>query len=170
MSSTRTRTTCSDSFSGSREILPAPSSISSVRSRSSQSPPRLTTTSVSPSGIAARRIVRWRNSGGAAVSIPPPEPGASQAFLGPALRDTGDLPRARASLQRAIALLPPTAAVYVDLGITYVRAGEIGKALGQLEPGLNLAPPPGPMPDWDAAIGGLRQALGANAQPADAAN
>ena len=103
--------------------------------------------------------MRWRGLW-RSVSLDPAA-GASQAFLGTALRDTGDLPRARASLQRAIALLPPTAAVYVDLGITYLRAGEVDKALGQLEAGLNLASPPGPVPNWDGAIGGLRRALAA---------
>ena len=63
---------------------------------------------------------------------------------------------ARLSLQRAIALMPPTAAVYVDLGITYVRAGEPAKALGQLEAGLNVPQPSFPTPDWDAAITALR--------------
>ena len=82
-------------------------------------------------------------------------------FSEPRCANTGDLPAARASLQRAIALLPPTAAVYVDLGITYLRAGELDKALGQLEAGLNLPSPSVPTPDWDAAIAGLRQALAA---------
>ena len=68
------------------------------------------------------------------------------------------LRRAR-SLQRAIALLPPTAAVYVDLGITFLRAGELDKALGQFEAGLNLPSPSLPAPDWDGAIAGLREAL-----------
>ena len=48
-----------------------------------------------------------------------PAAGAAQAFLGVALREHGDLAGARASLQRAIALLPPTAAVYVDLGMRF---------------------------------------------------
>src|SRR5207237_1098009 len=59
-----------------------------------------------------------------------PAAGDGHAFLGAALRETGDLAGARASLQRAIALLPPTAAVYVDLGITYLRSGDLDRALG----------------------------------------
>ena len=90
-----------------------------------------------------------------------PAAGASDAFLGTALREKGEFAAARASLQRAIALLPPTAAVYVDLGITYLRAGEPDKALGQLEAGLNLPSPSVPRPDWDSAIAGLRQSLAA---------
>ena len=38
------------------------------------------------------------------------------------------------SLQRAIAVMPPTAAIYVDLAITFLRAGELDKAIGQLWP------------------------------------
>ena len=90
------------------------------------------------------------------------------AFLGVALRDTGDLAGARASLQRAIAVLPPTAAVYVDLGIVYLRGGDLDRALGQLEAGLNLAPPFVPAPDWAAATGALRQALAKRPERADA--
>ncbi len=44
-------------------------------------------------------------------------------------------PGARASLQRAIALLPPTAAVYVDLGITFLRAGKLDNARGAIRSG-----------------------------------
>ena len=96
--------------------------------------------------------------------------GPSHAFLGVALRETGDLSGARASLQRAIALLPPTAAVYIDLGITFLRAGNLDKSLGQLEAGLNVQSPPMPVPDWDAAIAGLRHSLSANPKRADAHN
>ena len=94
-----------------------------------------------------------------------PAAGGSQAFLGTALRETGDLPGARASLQRAIALLPPTAAVYVDLAIIYLRAGELDKGLGQLEAGLNLPGPWAPAPDWDSAAAGLRKALAGEPGP-----
>ena len=99
-----------------------------------------------------------------------PAAGASHAFLGTALRETGDLPGARVSLQRAIALMPPTAATYIDLGITFLRAGELDKALGQLVAGLNLPPPALPTPDWDGAIAGLRRALAANPNRAEAHN
>ncbi|PYQ18563.1 MAG: hypothetical protein DMF79_14665, partial [Acidobacteria bacterium] len=99
-----------------------------------------------------------------------PAAGDGHAFLGTALRETGDLAAARASLQRAIALLPPTAAVYVDLGITYLRAGDLDKALGQLEAGLNLPSPWVPVPDWDSATAALRPALAASAGRAAAHN
>jgi len=99
-----------------------------------------------------------------------PAAGASHAFLGVAQRDGGDLPAARVSLQRAIALMPPTAAIYIDLGVTYVRAGELDKALGQFEAGLNLPPPSLPAPDWDSAIAGLRHALSADPNRAEAHN
>ena len=54
-----------------------------------------------------------------------PAMGAAHAFLGTALRDRGDFAGAQASLQRAIALLPTSAAVFVDLGITYLRTGKL---------------------------------------------
>ena len=50
-----------------------------------------------------------------------PAAGAGHAFLGNALRDSGDLDGARQSLQRAIALLPPMPATYVDLAIIFLR-------------------------------------------------
>jgi tetratricopeptide (TPR) repeat protein len=74
------------------------------------------------------------------------------------------------SLQRAIALQPQMAAVYVDLGITYLRAGDLEKALGQLEAGLNLPPPAVPAPDWASAAADLRQALSGNSTRAEAHN
>src|SRR5262249_42024745 len=74
------------------------------------------------------------------------------------------------SLQRAIALLPPTAAVYVDLGITYLRADDLDRALGQLEAGLNLPAPWVPAPDWSAATAELRRALAAKPGRAEAQN
>jgi tetratricopeptide (TPR) repeat protein len=88
-----------------------------------------------------------------------PAAGESHAFLGTVLRERGDWAGGRVSLQRAIALLPPTAAVFIDLGITYLRAGRIDNALGQFEAGLNVPPPSQPTPDWGAAVAALRQAL-----------
>ena len=98
-----------------------------------------------------------------------PACGACYAFLGTVLREGGNLPMSRASLQRAIAVLAPTAAVYVDLGITYLRADALDRALGQFEAGLNL-PPSLPAPDWDAAIDGLRRAIAAHPDQAEAHN
>ncbi len=98
-----------------------------------------------------------------------PACGACYAFLGTVLREGGNLPMAQASLQRAIAVLAPTAAVYVDLGITYLRADALDRALGQFEAGLNL-PPSLPAPDWDAAIDGLRRAIAAHPDQAEAHN
>ena len=99
-----------------------------------------------------------------------PAGGATQAFLGTALREMGDIQEARRSLQRAIALLPPMPAIYVDLGIVYLRSRELDRALGQLEAGLNISSPSTPAPDWDAAIAGLRDALAKDPSRADAHN
>jgi len=99
-----------------------------------------------------------------------PAAGATDAFLGTAFRETGDLSAARQSLQRAIALLPPLPATYVDLAIVYLRLGELDRALGQLEAGLNIPSPLPPVPDWDSAIAGLREALAKAPDRADAHN
>ncbi len=69
-----------------------------------------------------------------------------------------------------MALLPPNAAVYVDLGITYLRAGDLRKALGQIEAGLNLPGPWLPAPDWDSAAAALGKALAASPGDAEAHN
>lgn len=100
-----------------------------------------------------------------------PSAGASVAFLGMALRETGQLEDARRCLQRAIALQPSFAASYVDLGLVYLRAGDLDRAGGQFETGLNFsAASAGPVPDWDAAVAGLRQALAAKPDRAEAHN
>jgi tetratricopeptide (TPR) repeat protein len=88
-----------------------------------------------------------------------PAAGPTYAFLGMALREMSDFAGAGANLQRAIALMPPTAAVYVDLGITFLRMGKPWHALGQFEAGLNAPPAPAPVPNWDAAVDGLRRTL-----------
>ena len=87
-----------------------------------------------------------------------PAAGASYAFLGMTLRETTDLSAARTDLQCAIALLPATAASYIDLGIVFLRLGEVDRALGQFEAGLN-ATSFVPVPDWQAAVSGLRSSL-----------
>jgi len=74
------------------------------------------------------------------------------------------------SLQRAIALLPPTGATYVDLGIAFLRMGDLPKALGQFEAGLNAPLSSLPKPDWDIAIADLRKALAPIADQAQAHN
>jgi tetratricopeptide (TPR) repeat protein len=99
-----------------------------------------------------------------------PSAGASYSFLGTALRETGDLDGARVSLQRAIALLPPLPATYIDLGILFLRTGDLDRALGQFEAGLNIASPSLPIPDWDSAITGLREALAKKPDREDAHN
>ena len=99
-----------------------------------------------------------------------PAAGASHAFLGTALRETGDLAGARLSLQRAIALLPPLPATYIDLGIVFLRTGDLNKAMGQFEAGLNIENPSPPEPDWDSAIGGLREAIAKKPDQAEAHN
>jgi tetratricopeptide (TPR) repeat protein len=98
-----------------------------------------------------------------------PASGASQAFLGTALRDQRKLADARVSLQRAIALLPPIAATYIDLGTVFARAGNLDKALGQFETGLNSASAL-PAPDWNSAITALEEALSGNSRNAQAHN
>jgi tetratricopeptide (TPR) repeat protein len=98
-----------------------------------------------------------------------PGAGASQQFLGNALRDAGDLAGARQSLQCAIALLPPTTATYIDLGIVFLLSGELDRALGQFEAGLN-APSSVPTPDWDTAVAKLRDVLAKHEGRADAHN
>ncbi|HEU0038304.1 MAG TPA: tetratricopeptide repeat protein, partial [Verrucomicrobiae bacterium] len=85
-------------------------------------------------------------------------------------RETQDFTSARVSLQRAIALLPPMPATYIDLGIVFLRMGNLDQALGQFEAGLNIPSPSPPVPDWDAAIAGLREALTKSPNRADAHN
>jgi len=100
-----------------------------------------------------------------------PSAGPGCAFLGMALRETGQLEDARRYLQRAIALQPSFAASYVDLGLVYLRAGDLDRAGGQFETGLNFsAASAGPVPDWDAAVAGLRQALAAKPDRAEVHN
>jgi tetratricopeptide (TPR) repeat protein len=99
-----------------------------------------------------------------------PAAGASYAFLGTSLRETDELEEAQKSLQCAIALLPPMPATYIDLGIVYLRMGNLDRALGQLEAGLNLSSSGLPAPDWDNAIEGLRQLLVKDPKRADAHN
>ena len=154
---------CWASSSASREICLPPSSTSSVRSRSSQNPRRLTTTSASRCGTAARRTARCPNCGRASASIPPPEP--VTPFSEP-LCATRVMSRGRGqacNVRLRCCLRPPP---FTSISASRISAaGEMDKALGQLEAGLNLASPSRPMPDWDSAIAGLRQALGANAVP-----
>ena len=69
----------------------------------------------------------------------------------------GKLPSSpMASVQRAIALSPEMAAAYVDLGVAFLREGNLAQGLGQLEAGLNVPSPVPPAPSWDAAIAALR--------------
>ncbi len=82
----------------------------------------------------------------------------------------GDLSGARLSLQRALALLPPLPATYIDLGVVFLRAGDLNHAMGQFEAGLNVPNPSPPEPDWDSAIAGLREVLAKNPDRADAHN
>ena len=77
---------------------------------------------------------------------------------------------ARSSLQHAIALLPPTPAVYVDLGIVFLRGNDLARGAGQLEAALNMTGSALPEPDWDAAIAGLRPLLAANPNSAEGHN
>jgi tetratricopeptide (TPR) repeat protein len=100
-----------------------------------------------------------------------PSAGPSCAFLGTALRESRQLEDARRYLQHAIALQPSFAAYYVDLGLVFLGTGDLDRAIGQFETGLNFSvASAGPLPDWDAAVGGLRQALSTKADRADAHN
>ena len=51
------------------------------------------------------------------------------------------------------------AAAYVDLGVVFLREGNLEKGLGQLEAGLNVPSLVPPTPSWDPAIAALRQGL-----------
>jgi tetratricopeptide (TPR) repeat protein len=66
--------------------------------------------------------------------------------------------------------MPTSAAAFIDLGITYLRAAKLDEALGQFEAGLNVPFPSPPTPDWRGAIAGLNQALGTTPDQADAQN
>jgi tetratricopeptide (TPR) repeat protein len=87
------------------------------------------------------------------------DPGAatSYALLGMGQREQGDLAQSRLNLERAIALSPTTAASFIDLGIVFLRQNLLQHAIAQFEAGLNAASAV-PVPDWDAAITGLREA------------
>src|SRR5262249_40245990 len=106
---------------------------------------------------------------GEAVQLDPAA-GANYAFLGTALRETGDLEGARRNLQCAIALLPSFSATYIDLGIAYLRSGDMDKGIGQLEAGLHVPVPSGPAPAWDTAIADLRKALAGKPDSSEAHN
>ena len=99
-----------------------------------------------------------------------PSAGAGYAFLGTALGETGQIENARRNLQCAIALLPSFSATYIDLGTVYLRAGDLDKALAQFEAGINISASSGPSPDWDTAIAGIRGALAAKPDRAEAHN
>src|SRR5437762_13365454 len=77
---------------------------------------------------------------------------------------------ARRDLQRAIALLPAFPATYIDLGTVFLRTGNLDKALAQFEAGLNVSSSSSPTPDWDMAVAGIREALPAMPDRAEAHN
>ena len=54
--------------------------------------------------------------------------------------------------------------------ITFLRGGELAKALGQLDAGLNLPPPALPAPDWDGAIAGASPGAVGGSDDAEAHN
>ena len=63
-----------------------------------------------------------------------------------------------------------TAATYIDLGIVFLRAGDLDKAMAQFEAGLNTPATSLPKPDWDSAVADLRKVLAANPGRADVHN
>ena len=72
-------------------------------------------------------------------------------------REQGELADSRLNLERAIALSPATAASFIDLGIVFLRQNLLQHAIAQFEAGLNASSAV-PVPDWDTAIAGLREA------------
>lgn len=98
-----------------------------------------------------------------------PASGPSYALLALAEREGGNLEASRKNMERALALMPPAAANYIDLGIIFLRLGELDKALGQLEAGVN-SPDLVPTPDWDGAIAALRALSAKYPERADAPN
>ena len=133
---TRRRTTCSASFSASRGTCPRRSPTSSGRSRSSPfSADAHYNLGVALwySGAKDRALAELRRAPSSIRRRRQPRVSRHRAARRPATS------RARASLQRAIALLAADRAVYVDLGIMYLRADELDQALGQLEAGAERA-------------------------------
>ncbi len=102
-------------------------------------PPTRITTWASLSGTAAPRKKRFHELK-ESVRLDPAA-GAGHAFLGNALRDSWGF-RWRsaepATRDRSVAALPAT---YVDLAIVFLRSGDLDKALGQFEAGLNIPSP-----------------------------
>jgi len=86
------------------------------------------------------------------------------------LREEGHLDRARSMLQRAMALAPNLPSPYFDLGVVFLKAGQVGQALGQFEAALNLPAAPGRIPGLDLAISELRRALSDKPDRAEAHN
>jgi tetratricopeptide (TPR) repeat protein len=97
-----------------------------------------------------------------------PAAGNAYGFLGMIDCETGDLDGARKMLQRAIALVPQAPQPYLDLGIVFLRQGRLDRAVGQFEAGLNLPDAPRSVPDLDAAVRELRQAISHNPDAAEA--
>jgi tetratricopeptide (TPR) repeat protein len=87
-----------------------------------------------------------------------------------ARRETGELDRGRPLLQRCIALSPNLQAPYFDLGILFLRSGQVEKGIGQLEAALNLPAPTGPIPDLDVVVSELRRVLSAKPELAEGHN
>ena len=143
-------TTCSVLFWASRATCSTRRLyICDERSRCSRSPPRRITTWASRSGTAARKkeaISELKES----VRLDPAA-GAGHAFLGNALRESGDLGAAhdRACNARSLFCRPFPPPISIS-AIVFLRSGDLDKALGQFEAGLNVPIPLPPAPDWDS--------------------
>src|SRR4051794_4470119 len=85
-------------------------------------------------------------------------------FRGVTYRESGDLPSARHMLLRAIALDPQRPLPYIDLGIVFLREGNLDRAVGQFEAGMNLSAAQRGLPDLETAIRELRGAISKEAK------
>jgi tetratricopeptide (TPR) repeat protein len=92
------------------------------------------------------------------------------SFRGLTYRESGDLAHARRALQRAIALDPQLPLPYYDLAVVFLREGNVERAVGQFEAGMNLTPAGTKVPDLDLAIRELRQGLSEKPEQAEAYN
>jgi len=92
----------------------------------------------------------------------------ASSFGGMVHRESGNLGKARVLLQRAIALEPQRPLPYVDLALVFLRQGNLDRALGQFEAGLNLRAAQRGLPDLDVAIRELRGAIAKSPDRADA--
>ena len=136
----RKRTRCWDTSSASRGICPARFRTWSGPRPSGPNPPRPTQPR---GGVVVQRLAREGGCRTAREREARSRVGRRARVPRNGAARNGRLAGARASLQRAIALSPATAAVYVDLGVTFLRAGESEQGPWAARGGLEL---PSPVP------------------------